>query len=280
VISRLKTLTPEIGARTSSFPERENDSLALLKGGRTPPASRSVQRLTRQYLRERTLPTLLGEIERDMTQLCPEYVQLAMDVRRFASTKLSIKDHSLVGIVSAHSGEGRTTLALAVAATLAEMHDRVLYVECETQEESTLLDQLAEPEAYGLTEWVSSEASLDDSIVPSRKQSLSILPHGHAYLTASNLEKSVLVRRLFPELRKEFNVTVVDLPPVLSNEAAAALIAEMDQILIVVEADQTEVEDVAELVELCGDIPIAGIFLNKVTQRLPEWLSSILGSKR
>jgi len=157
------------------------------------------------------------------------------------------------------------------------MHDSVLYLECDAQGSQTLLDQLSESEPYGLSECVASGAPLRETIQPSKKRRLSILPYGHADLEATNLEKAGYIRRLFPALKQEFDITIVDLPPLLRNEAAIHLLREMDQVLVIVEANRTKVEDVAQVVELCGDVEIAGIFINKVTRRLPKWLLSVLG---
>jgi len=220
---------------------------------------------------------LLAEIEFDMARLCPDYLHLSTDIRRFVSSKLILKPNSLLGIVSAHPGEGCTTLALAISSTLSELHDNVLYLESEPQESNTLLDQLAEPEAYGLTEWLAAETQLSQSIQAVRKSRLSILPYGHANLSGTQLENAGRIRQLLCTLREQFDITVVDVPPVLTSETACALIRELDQIVIVVEANQTNVEDVAEIITLCGDVPIAGVFLNKATLKLPKWLSSILG---
>ena len=72
MINKLKISKPsEAGVPANSLSSRE-DSLTLMRGAAAPLSSQPAQRLTRQYLRERTLPALLGEIERDVTKISPD----------------------------------------------------------------------------------------------------------------------------------------------------------------------------------------------------------------
>src|SRR4051812_10922895 len=71
------------------------------------------------------------EIEKDLNIACPEYSEFVTSLRRFASGRLSSLSNQVLGIVSAKGGEGRTTVALALAAALSEMHHKVVYVECD-----------------------------------------------------------------------------------------------------------------------------------------------------
>jgi hypothetical protein len=65
------------------------------------------------------------------------------------------------------------------------------------------------------------------------------------------------------------------MPAVLTNEGTPALIKELDNILLVVGANQTTSAEVEETIRLCGYIPVGGIFLNKLKYAAPDWLLSL-----
>jgi Mrp family chromosome partitioning ATPase len=184
--------------------------------------------------------------------------------------------NQVLGVVSAKGGEGRTTVALALAAALSEMHHRVIYVECDSSDSSTLLGQMGEPQVEGLSEWLGGDSNLNAAIYETGSGQLFVLPYGNAAVRSTPLETVSRMRILFDRLRGMFDVVVVDMPAVLTNEGTPALIKELDNILLVVGANQTTSGEVEETVRLCGYIPVTGIFLNKLTYSAPEWVMSLV----
>ncbi len=217
-----------------------------------------------------------SEIERDLNIACPEYSEFVTSLRRFASGRLSSLSNQVLGVVSARGGEGRTTVALALAAALSEMHQKVIYVECDSGDSSNLLSQMGEARVEGLSEWLGGDSNLNAAIYETGAGQLFVLPYGKTAVRSTPLETVSRMRILFDRLRGMFDVVVVDMPAVLTNEGTPALMKELDNILLVVGANQTTSAEVEETVRLCGYIPVSGIFLNKLTYSAPEWIMSLV----
>ena len=86
------------------------------------------------------------------------------------------------------------------------------------------------------------------------------------------------VRGLYGFLRSNFNLVVVDCPPVLTGHHAASLASVADGTLLVVEAERTRAADVnrtRETLEQLG-ATILGVVLNKRRQRIPKFLGRLI----
>jgi Mrp family chromosome partitioning ATPase len=227
--------------------------------------------------REQEYRRALTEIEHEVTALCPEYLDMVHLVRRYASSHLSATGPKVIGVASANAGEGRTTVALGLASALSEIHERVIFVEAETSSGRSLQAQLTQRESIGLSGFLSQKVTVEQSVDPTTKNGLWLLPAGRLSTELTQLEAVGGMRTLLSQLRQDFDAVVVDLPPFLVSEGAAALVPELDSVILVVAAGQTTMSEVAATVRLCGSVVLDGVFLNKAVYKTPRWLASLLG---
>lgn len=221
--------------------------------------------------------SLLDELSQSLDRYCPDFNAMINRVRHFASSQLSFEKMTVVGVISAHKSEGRTTFALNLAAALADIHNNVLFVETDHDNES-IARELGDPQTVGLAEYLNNEAELEDVIQPASREGLWVLPCGNSGKASPSLKSLSSVRMLLSLLRPRHDVTVVDLPPFMASEEVPALVSFLDAVVIVVEAGRSTPEDVAAMVTQCGSVPIKGIVLNRESRAAPKWLMSILGN--
>jgi Mrp family chromosome partitioning ATPase len=69
---------------------------------------------------------------------------------------------------------------------------------------------------------------------------------------------------------------VIDVPALLANEDAPALVGQLDGAVLVVGAGHARDYEVAEAVSLLGDVPVRGVLLNQVRRWTPDWVASLL----
>jgi Mrp family chromosome partitioning ATPase len=219
-----------------------------------------------------------SEIEARLDTICPKHAEFIRSIRRFASSRLSATDHNVIGVVSAVRGEGRTTVALGIAAALSEMFQSVAYVEADSGD-STLREDVSEAPLAGLCEWLNSDSNKPPAIYETDLRQLHVLPYGATQVRLTPLESVGKMRTLFRRLRSSFDVVVVDMPALLVNEGTPALIKELDNIVLVVGANQSSSAQVEDAVKLCGYIPVSGIFLNKLAHSTPGWVLSLMSPK-
>jgi len=219
----------------------------------------------------------LSEIQEDIKRVCPDFRDFVRAIRLFAGNHLPATGHRVIGIVSAKESEGRTTVGLALASALAEIHQRVAFVEARDGNPNNLSTEMLQPESPGLNGYLSSPASVAEVVRPTRKNGLWVLPAGGALDELTPLEAVAGTRTLLSELRAEFDSVIVDLPPLLLSEGWAAVVTQLDAVILVVGAGQASVAEVDAVAKLCGIVPIDGVFINRAVYKTPNWLMSLLG---
>ena len=226
--------------------------------------------LDQDYLR------FLSEIEQDIDRVCPEFQDFVRSIRRFAGNRLTSTGHSLIGVVSAKESEGRTTVGLALASALAEIHERVAFVESIDRNSKNFATELLQVQSPGVSGYLSSPTTVGEVIQPTGKRGLWLVPSGSLDVLTP-LEAVNGTRRLLSELRAEFDSVIVDIPPLLLSEGSAAVVSHLDGVILVVGAGQASIAEVDAAARLCGTVPIDGVFLNRAVYKTPSWLMSLLG---
>ena len=164
-------------------------------------------------------------------------------------------------VTSAAPGEGKTLTAANLAVTFAYDGLRVLLIDCDVRRPKLHgLFQLAR--APGLMELLTPAASgsdgveslrfdpgqgltesgraVTDVIRTTKIRGLWVLPCGALPTNASNLLSGVRMRVLLQELAKNFDLVILDTPPVLATADAGILASLADGVLLVVRAGQTD----------------------------------------
>jgi polysaccharide biosynthesis transport protein len=146
-------------------------------------------------------------------------------------------------VTSAAPGEGKTMTAANLAVTLAYDGLRVLLVDCDIRRPRVHgLFQL--PRAPGLMELL--RASGDPDSPPPRAiretpvARLSVLTCGALPVNAANLLSGTRMRVLLRELQEQFDIIVLDTPPVLATADASIVASLTDGVLLVVRAGTTD----------------------------------------
>jgi capsular exopolysaccharide synthesis family protein len=183
-------------------------------------------------------------------------------------------------VVSCRAATGTTTVAAALAATLAEeTRRRVLITEANFRTPSLdVLFNLRGP--AGLGEVVAHGHPAEQRIQPTHRRNLFALLAGHGTLSPAALFESVAMHQLLADLRRRFDFIVFDGPPVLEFPDSYALAPQVDGIVLVVAAERTAVRE-AQLakrkLEFAGG-RVIGVVLNRQRDYTPpvvRWLSAL-----
>ena len=164
-------------------------------------------------------------------------------------------------VTSAAPGEGKTLTAANLAVTFAYDGLRVLLIDCDVRRpklhglfqmsRAPGLMELLTPASIGANGVESlsfdpgmgrteSGRAVTDVIRQSKIRGLSVLPCGALPTNASNLLSGVRMRVLLQELAKNFDLVILDTPPVLATADAGILASLADGVLLVVRAGQTD----------------------------------------
>ena len=164
-------------------------------------------------------------------------------------------------VTSAAPGEGKTLTAANLSVTFAYDGLRVLLIDCDVRRPK-LHGLFQVPRAPGLMELLTpttaatngieslsfdpgqgrteSSRAIAEVIRPTKIRGLSLLPCGALPTNASNLLSGVRMRALLHELAENFDLVILDTPPVLATADAGILASLADGVLLVVRAGQTD----------------------------------------
>jgi capsular exopolysaccharide synthesis family protein len=120
----------------------------------------------------------------------------------------------VIMITSAQSGEGKTTLATQLAASLARAWKRTLMIDADLRHPGAhvLFDTPQEP---GLAEVLRGEVEPADAVKATPLSRLWMLPAGNGDSHAIQALAQDNLRLLFEQLKQQYDFIIIDTPPIL-----------------------------------------------------------------
>jgi len=200
--------------------------------------------------------------------LAEEFRFLAAKVAGLAANRFTT-----IGVVSAGPGEGKTTVALGLAAALARADpNRVLLLEADLRQPA-VERYLGLPRSVGVSEWLSGRATAASVRVVS-PPGFAVISAGREKLARPELLGSDRMGSLIGACQLSFGFIVVDCPPLSPVADAVALQDLLDGFLLVVRARHTPREEVQRAVSRLKENRIHGIVLNDAPEILPTGYGS------
>lgn len=175
----------------------------------------------------------------------------------------------LILITSALPGEGKTTTAVNLGATLASLGSRVVVVDCDMRRPSCHRST-GVPNNPGFVQCLTGRVELKEAIlsVPG-VANLSVIPCGPIPPNPAEILSSPTAGEMLRKLRVEFDYVLVDSPPLLSVADSRILATQTDAAVLVARAFETPYDIVrrARALLYSADARILGIALNGVDVR-------------
>jgi len=136
----------------------------------------------------------------------------------------------VVAITSALPGEGKTTTSVCLARSAAQQGHRVLLVDCDLRRRSVNRLMGKEPDK-GLIEVLAGEASLSDVLQVDGVTGVQLLPLAKSSLTPKDVFGSAAMDRLLDELRRSYDLVILDTAPVLPVADTRVLAPKADAVV-------------------------------------------------
>ncbi|AEV86526.1 receptor protein-tyrosine kinase [Actinoplanes sp. SE50] len=166
--------------------------------------------------------------------------------------------------------EGTTAVSCGLAIALAETGARVVLVDANLRTPGIGRYLSLDP-APGLAEVLAGSARVPDVLHESLNGRLTVLPAGEQVPDPGGLLASPRLPATVRSLTEQFDVVLLDAPPLNGPADAAVLGRVTDSALLVVRAGRTRTADVEKSVELLTRIgaKLAGAVLNALPRKLP-----------
>ena len=151
-------------------------------------------------------------------------------------------------ITSAMQSEGKSITALNLAISYAEMNRRVLLVDCDLRR--PMIARLLDIRTHvGLSNVLVEPELCDQAILMGERENLHFLTAGDIPPNPSELLASGRFKRLLDELKKEYDIILLDTSPVNLVTDACVLVPESNGVLFVVCAGNSDRNSVRHAVE-------------------------------
>jgi protein-tyrosine kinase len=142
-------------------------------------------------------------------------------------------------ITSATPGEGKSTTAANLAAVYGQSGARVCLVDADLRRPMAA-KLLGQDNWTGLTTALIGEAPLADCLRKTTVDGLTLLPSGPVPPNPAELLGSERMSRLLAALEAEFDIVLVDTPPVLAVTDAAVLAPRVGGVVLVIRSGGTD----------------------------------------
>ncbi len=196
-----------------------------------------------------------------------EYARLHADIERASTPSRCF----VVGVTSAVYGEGKTTVAMNLAGTIAQNSpQRVALVDANLRNWD-LQTRLNLPPCAGLVDVLEGgEDDLANIIQKTELDNFTIVPAGRAAANPYRLARSPRLAEVMSALRQANEFIVLDMAPVLPVADTRVLATHVDGIVIVVSAGVTPREIVQRAMDVIGNERVLGVVLNGTQSSMPK----------
>jgi polysaccharide biosynthesis transport protein len=172
---------------------------------------------------------------------------------------------------SALPGDGKSTVAVALAQSAAAMGQRVLLVDADLRRPQ-ISHRLGLPNFKGLSNLVASEIEFEQVVQRSDSTSLAswasgglwVLTSGPVPPDSTKLLSSKKMQHLMARFHSQFDLVIYDTPPVLGFADSTLLASHTDGLVLVVRLNKTDRAAIAQALEglSLSNSPILGVVAN------------------
>ena len=180
----------------------------------------------------------------------------------------------VIVVTSAVHGEGKSVTSVNLALTLARQENlRVVLIDADLRKPSVHRWLGMPVHDRGLATALQDGGNLDGCLLKMKEPGLTLLPAGGHPEHPAELLESTNMRKILATLRAQFDVIIIDAPPVLPVADPGILAAQADGVLLVVRAGRTQRKTASQAQALLTQMKanILGCVLTHVEYYLPGY---------
>jgi polysaccharide biosynthesis transport protein len=173
-------------------------------------------------------------------------------------------------VSSSQPGEGKTTVSVNLALSLARLGKRVLLVDTDLRRPS-IHRAFQVSGAIGLANYLEGRVVLDQIVRQGADGAIDLIVAGRSDLQPTELLSSPRLERLLASAREEYDFVILDSPALLINAADTRILApHTDGVVLVVRSRTTPRENLVALMDQTPNV--IGLVVNDVdTRHLPAY---------
>ncbi|MEZ5767123.1 MAG: AAA family ATPase [Paracoccaceae bacterium] len=180
-------------------------------------------------------------------------------------------DKQVIMVASSRPGEGKSTVAMALAEMAVLAGKEVVVVDGDLRCSSLVKNFGWTPE-HDFSDFVLERCALDEAILTDDELGINVLPTANHSVAAADELSVDWLAPMMDELKAVYDVVIIDSPPLLEVADGLVLARVADSIVYVVRWDRTPRQAVAEGLEALAAmrLGVAGIVLNRADPKYTE----------
>jgi capsular exopolysaccharide synthesis family protein len=173
------------------------------------------------------------------------------------------KPKRVILLTSTTSKEGKSTTAVNLAITLAQMGSKVLLVDSDLRRPN-LHNFFSMDKSYGLTNALIGSLGFDDVVKHTEVEKLDLVTAGDIPPNPAELVASESMKKFIDMARSRYDFVILDSPPVIAVTDAAVLATRVDGTIIVVSSGTVSKKEVQRAITLIKNVrcSVMGVVLN------------------
>lgn len=211
---------------------------------------------------------IVEEIKLNLAFADNHYLQEAYKTLR-TNLQFCGQDIKVIAITSCDENEGKSTIALNVAASLAEIGKNVLFIDADMRKSMVVARSTELRGVQGLSEVLSGQEALYNCVYSCQKPNLHLLFAGKYPPNPAELLSGEYFSVLLKNSRKVYDYVIVDTPPLGRVIDAAVIAANCDGVALVIGSKKTTSRDAQNVVAQLkkSGCTILGVIRNFVSVR-------------
>jgi capsular exopolysaccharide synthesis family protein len=213
----------------------------------------------------------------NLRNIDPHYFELLKGLRAKVEYKMDTLNLRVLAVSSAIAGEGKTLTAIQLAANMASTgRKKVLLIDMDLRKSSiaTELGVALEP---GLSEFLSGSAPKEKILRNTIIQGLSVIVGGKTLSFPTDMLAGEKFRSLLLELREQFDIVILDTPPILPVPDAVTVSEQVDAFILLFRFNHTPHHMFRQAIEELGERKIVGVVLNGEERKPDKYYQKYYG---
>ncbi|MBC1797870.1 CpsD/CapB family tyrosine-protein kinase [Listeria booriae] len=189
-------------------------------------------------------------------------------------TTIELSEHQAIqaiSVTSSLSSEGKSSIAIGMARSFAEAGKRVLLIDSDFRRPS-VHKKLGLSNAVGFCDVLKEEYRLADCLKDIGIQGLAVLTSGLVEDAPGTLFDAARLKKFMLQVKQEYDLIIVDTPPVLLVPEVKTILNHSDATLLVVKYDEVRKEEVERTHRMLNQVSATclGIVFNRVQVKVRD----------
>jgi len=213
----------------------------------------------------------------NLRKIDPFYSELFKGLRAKIEYKIDMVELRVLAVTSAVAGEGKTLTAINLAASMASTgRKKVLLMDLDLRK-SGIAVELGIAPYPGLGEFLLGSVPMEKIVRNSSVPELYVVPGGRPISSPADMLAGEKFRSFLRELRGQFDLVVLDTPPILPVPDALTISEQVDAFILLFRLSHTPHQLFRQAVDELGERKIMGVVLNGEEKKSDKYYSRYYG---